>query len=55
MIEKSSKKLIDLSLEKLLSLLANIHIFKTYQVRNDDLEEICFPNMLLLSSMKHIY
>ena len=42
MVERSSKKIIDLSLEKLLSLLANIHIFKTFQVRNGDLEEICF-------------
>ena len=45
MIERSSKKIIDLSLEKLLGLLANIHIFTTCQVRNGDLEEICFPNI----------
>ena len=45
MVERSSKKIIDLSLEKLLGLLANIHIFTTCQVRNGDLEEICFPNI----------
>jgi hypothetical protein len=45
MVDKSSKKLIDLSLEKLLTFLANIHIFTTFQVRNGDLEEICFPNI----------
>jgi hypothetical protein len=45
MIEKTSKKLVDLSLEKLLSLLINIHIFSTCQIRNGDLEEICFPNI----------
>jgi hypothetical protein len=45
MVDKASKKLIDLSLEKLLTFLANIHIFTTFQVRNGDLEEICFPNI----------
>jgi hypothetical protein len=45
MVEKSSKKLIDLSLEKLLSFMANMHVFTTCQVRNGDLEEICFPNI----------
>jgi hypothetical protein len=45
MIDKTSKKVIDLPLENILMLLANIHIFKTFQVRNGDLEEICFPNI----------
>jgi hypothetical protein len=45
MVDKSSKKLIDLSLEKLLTFLANIHILTTFQVRDGDLEEICFPNI----------
>lgn len=45
MVEKISKKIIDLPLENLLSLLVNIHIFTTYQVRNGDLEEISFPNI----------
>ena len=45
MVDKSSKKLIDLSLETLLTFLANIHIFTTFQVRDGDLEEICFPNI----------
>lgn len=45
MVGKTSKKLIDLSLEKLLSFMANMHVFTTCQVRNGDLEEICFPNI----------
>jgi hypothetical protein len=45
MTNKSSKQIIDLSFEKLLTFLANIHIVKTFQVRNGDLEEICFPNI----------
>jgi hypothetical protein len=45
MVDKTSKKLIDLSLEKLLSFMANMHVFTTCQVRNGDLEEICFPNI----------
>jgi hypothetical protein len=43
--DKKTKELIDLSFEKLLTFLANIHIFTTFQVRNGDLEEICFPNI----------
>lgn len=45
MIDKATKKLIDLSLEKILILLANIHVFTTFQVRDGDLEEISFPNI----------
>jgi hypothetical protein len=45
MVEKETKKIIDLPLETLLSFFANIHIFTTYQVRNGDLEEISFPNI----------
>jgi len=43
--DKKTKELIDLSFENLLTFLANIHIFTTFQVRNGDLEEICFPNI----------
>jgi hypothetical protein len=43
--DKKTKELIDLSFEKLLTFLANIHIFSTFQVRNGELEEICFPNI----------
>lgn len=45
MVDKASKKIVDLPIEKLLLLLVNIHIFSTYQVRNGDLEQICFPNI----------
>jgi hypothetical protein len=44
-VDRTTKKLIDLSLETLLTFLVNIHIFTTFQVRNGDLEEVCFPNI----------